>query len=196
MRDIIAIGAPVGGGTVLTQLVCCFPADLQASIFVVLHSTPENPILLADILNAPGRMRAAEAIDGERIERRRIYVAPEGKHLKIQHGRIHLSANGWQSPYRPALDVLFDSAAEAYDRRVIGVLLLHPREGGFAGLGAIRKAGGRAITHRNEQMLEEPSDPDTAEPLCDHHLDLQEIAPRVLAYVKEGNGSTDASLAR
>ena len=80
MRDIILIGAPVGGASALTRLVGSLPPDLRASVFVVLHAKPDNPILLADVLNAPGRMRATEAFDGEPIQRSRIYIASVGKH--------------------------------------------------------------------------------------------------------------------
>ena len=193
MRDIIVIGAPVGGAAALLQLAGRFPPDLEASVFVVLHATPENPILLADVLNAPGRMRAADAIDGEAIERRRIYVAADGKHLMMRDGKAYLSANGTEHPRRPSIDVLFTSAAEAYNARVIGVLLLHAREDGSRGLHAIRKAGGRTITHRNEQMPEKPRHPETSEELAHDHLEIDEIAPRLVAYVNGANGNDSAS---
>jgi two-component system chemotaxis response regulator CheB len=193
MRDIIVIGAPVGGAAALLQLAGRFPPDLEASVFVVLHATPENPILLADVLNAPGRMRAADVIDGEAIERRRIYVAADGKHLLMRDGRAYLSANGTEHPHRPSIDVLFTSAAEAYNARVIGVLLLHAREDGSRGLHAIRKAGGRTIAHRNEQMPEKPRHPETSEELAHDHLEIDEIAPRLVAYVNGVNGNDFAS---
>lgn len=189
MRDIIVIGSPVGGGATIAQLIGKLPADLDASVFVVLHTTPDNPILLADVLNAPGRMRAAEALHGEPIARRRIYVAADGHHLLVRNGQVHLSANGQKANHRPSIDVLFSSAAEAYNVRVIAVLLLHCHEDGSAGLHAIRRAGGRTITHRNESMLHEPKHPETGYVLSDEHLDWEQIVPRVLQYVHESNGT-------
>jgi two-component system chemotaxis response regulator CheB len=187
MRDIIVIGAPVGGAAALTHLTSRFPPDLDASVFIVLHSEPGRPILLADVLNAPGRMRAAEAMHGEPIERRRIYVAADGQHLMIRDGHVYLAANGVEAPRRPSIDVLFSSAAETYNARVVGVLLLHAREEGTRGLYAIRKAGGRAITHRSEQMPGMPRHPETAEEVAHEHLELDEIVSRLLAYHREVN---------
>ena len=193
IRDIIVIGAPVGGGAALAVLIGCFPPDLGASLFVVLQATVDSPILLADVLNAPGRMRATEAIHGERIERRRIYVAADEKHLMIREGKVHLSSNGVEHPHRPSIDLLFMSAAETYKARVVGVLLVNANRDGLLGLHAIREAGGRTVTHRNEQMPEGPTHRETGELLSHHHVDLAAIAPCVLAYVSpaDANGSTD-----
>lgn len=192
MRDIIVIGSPVGGGAFIAQLIGKLPADLEASVFVVLHTTPDNPILLADVLNAPGRMRAADALHGEPITRRRIYVAADGHHLLIRNGQVHLTENGQKTNHRPSIDALFSSAAEVYNVRVIAVLLLHCDEDGSAGLHAIRSAGGRTITHRNERMTAQPKHPETDDVLSDEHLDLEQIAPRVLEYVHEANGTNGA----
>lgn len=182
-HDIVAIGAPIGGGAALAYLIAHFPPDLEAAVFVVLHATPESPILLADILNAPGRMRAASAMNGEAIEHRRIYVAADGKHLLIRDGKVQLANGEMQSPHRPSIDLLFASVAAAFRERVIGILLVHAREDGAAGLQAIREAGGRTITHRNEAMPDEPKHPETGQALAHHHMKLDEIAPRVLACV-------------
>ncbi len=181
MRDIIVIGAPVGGGAALAELVACFPPDLEASVFVVLQSTETRPILLADVLNAPGRMRATEAIDGEAIAQRRIYVAADGKHLTIRDGAMHLSTTGAKDKHWPSIDLLFLSVADEYKDRVIGALLLNADSDGARGLHAIRQAGGRTVTHRNEQMRTSPAHPETGECLSHHHLDLEQIAPCVLA---------------
>jgi two-component system, chemotaxis family, protein-glutamate methylesterase/glutaminase len=190
MRDIIVIGAPSGGAAALATLVARLPLDLAASVFIVLHSDPQRPILLSDVLNAPGRLRAAEAIDGEPVMRGRIYVAADGKHLMLRRGKVHLSPRTANDARCPSINVLFTSAAMDYNVRVIGVLLLHAKEDGWLGLQAIQKAGGRTVTHRNEHMPEEPTDMQTAERLCGDHLELEQIVARVLFYYRDGNGST------
>ncbi len=178
MRDIIVIGAPVGGGAAMSKIAACFPPDLQASVFMVLHSVAKSPILLADVLNAPGRMRATEAIDGETIEPQRIYVAADGKHLMLKSGSVHLSADNVESGYCPSIDALFSSAAEAYGARVVGVLMLHLRADGMAGLRDIRKAGGRNVIQRKEQLSGEGDEAPSPD-----HVDLAEIGARVLSHV-------------
>ena len=115
--------------------------------------------------------------------RRRVYGGADGKHMCTRDGKVHLSSNGAEYPRRPSIDALFASAAEAYRERVIGVLLLHAREDGAHGLRAIRRAGGRTVTHRNREMLEELRHPETGEPLADEHLELEESARRIVSLV-------------
>lgn len=194
MHDIVVIGAPVGGGAAVAQLISDLPFDFEAAVFVVLHAARESPILLADVLNAPGRMRAAEAIDGEPIERRRIYVGVSGAHLLLEKERVRTSATPGNKPHQPSIDVLFTSAATVFQNRVIGVLLLHAREDGIVGLDAIRKAGGRTITHKNAQMPEPPAQPETAELLSDDHVELEEIASCLVAYVAGNNGNCSTAV--
>lgn len=192
MRDIIVIGSPVGGGAAIAQVIGGLPGDLNASVFVVLHTKRDNPLLLADVLNAPGRMRAAEALHREPIAPRRVYVAADGHHLLVRNGHVQLSANGQQTNHRPSIDLLFSSAAEAYKTRVIGVLLLHGKDDGRIGLEAIRRAGGRIITHRNEMMPEPPAHARSGDALSDEHLELGQIAARIVEFVHEANGSSGA----
>jgi two-component system chemotaxis response regulator CheB len=194
-RDIVVIGAPSGGATAVARLIGSLPAQLDAAFFVVLHTTPQTPILLADILNAPGRLRAAAALHGEPVTHHRIYVPVLGRHLLIRDGAVHLSDDGHAVRHRPSIDLLFSSAAEAYTSRVVGVLLLHAREDGGIGLGAIRRAGGRTVTHRNELMPEAPKDPKTGELLSDDHVFLEEISGRVTAYVQSSNWTKSARAA-
>lgn len=189
MRDIILIGAPLGGASALTRLVGSLPADLRASVFIVLHVKPDRPILLADVLNAPGRMRATVAVDGEPIQRSRIYIACVGKHLVLDSDRMRLTSDAEENNRRPSIDVLFRTAATAHKERVVGVILVHAREDGLLGLHAVRLNGGRTMTHRNEQMQDKPRHPETGEELAHDHLGLDEIAPRLIAYVNVSNGN-------
>ncbi|MEO6970507.1 MAG: chemotaxis protein CheB [Chthoniobacterales bacterium] len=188
MRDIIVIGAPVGGGAALIRLAASLPPDLRASVFVVLH-TAENPLLLADVLNAPGRMRATEAVEGEPIQSSRIYVARHGKHLVLEAEKIRLTSDPEENNHRPSIDTLFRSAASAHKTRVVGVILVHAREDGILGLQAIRQNGGRTVSHRNEQMPDKPCHPETREELVHDHLEIEKIAPRLIAYVNSANGN-------
>ena len=79
-KDIIVIGASAGGIEALRVLAAALPADLPASLFVVMHTAPESPGLLAEILNHFGTLRATTATDGERIRPGTIYVAPPDRH--------------------------------------------------------------------------------------------------------------------
>lgn len=192
VRDIIVIGAPIGGASALIELANSFPANLPAAVLVVLHARPDRPILLADALSSPGHMRASEAIDGEPLERNRIYVAADGQHLTLDEDTIHVTENAGQSACCPSIDVLFHSAAEHHKERVVGIVLLHVSEEGSLGLHAIRESGGRTITQRNAQMDQAPLHPQSREPLAHHHLQLNEIGSRIVAYVNGENGVRSA----
>jgi two-component system, chemotaxis family, protein-glutamate methylesterase/glutaminase len=184
-RDIIVIGSPVGGAAALTEFISDLPPDLEASLFVVLHTTSQNPILLADVLNDTGGPRAALAIDGEPIERRRIYVAPNHAHLLVEQGKIRLSCEKPDDPI-PSIDRLFVSAAENYGERVIAVLLLRPCKDGIAGLRAVHAAAGFTIVQRDPQLPNRPGPPMSCSQSCNAHLALEEIGPRVLYYFHGG----------
>jgi two-component system chemotaxis response regulator CheB len=158
-------------------------------VLVVLHAHPQRPLLLADALSAPGRMRAAIARDGEPLENARIYVAADGEHMRLDGRTIRVAPDLGESKCCPSIDVLFSSAADHHRERVVGVALVHVEEEGGAGLKQIRQRGGRTITHRNEFMPEAPTDPQTREELAHHHLELAEIGPRIVAYVEGQNGA-------
>ncbi|MFL6528517.1 MAG: chemotaxis protein CheB [Chthoniobacterales bacterium] len=188
VRDIVVIGAPVGGAGALTSVVSSLPPDLPATVLVVLHARPDKPILLADALSAPGRLRVTEAIDGEPLAPRRIYVAADGKHLRIRNGLIRLEDNAGESACCPSVDELFRSAAEEHRERVVGVALVHVDDEGSIGLASVRRNGGRTITHRNEQMQDPPRDSQNGDLLSHHHLELAQVGPRIVAYVHGKNG--------
>ena len=189
MRDIVVMGSPVGGAAALREIVAALPADLPAAVLIALNTTPGNPILLADVLNSPGGMRATEALDGEPIEKSRIYVAADGKHLTLDGSMIRLNSDAAENKRAPSIDVLFRSAAAAYKKRVVAVLVLHAHDEGALGLRAVRSNGGTVVTHRNAHMPTSPRDPENGEELAHDHLALKEIPPRLIAYVTEVNGN-------
>ncbi len=189
MRDIVVIGAPVGGAAALTQVIAGLPAGFPASVFVVLNTTPGNPILLADVLNSPGRMHTSDAVDGEVFQPSRVYVAADGKHLALDGTKIRLTIDAEENNHRPSIDVLFRTASACHKDRVVAVLVLHARDGGIAGLREVRRNNGRVVTHRNEHMPASPRDPETGEDLAHDHLALEQIAPRLVTYVSSSNGN-------
>jgi two-component system chemotaxis response regulator CheB len=144
-HDIFVIGASAGGVEALQVLVSGLPSDLPAAVFIVLHMGVHRPSLLPALLNRAGPLIAAHAYHGEGIERQRIYVATPDSHLLMADGEVQLGDGPKEHHSRPAVDVLFRSAALAYGPRVVGVVLSGNLNDGTAGLVAIKQGGGLAV---------------------------------------------------
>src|SRR5262245_56251003 len=110
-RDIIVIGASLGGVEALPKLVAGLPASLDAAVLIVLHMLPSFRGYLASSLNHAGPLHAATAVDGEKLEHGRIYVPVPDQHLMIENDRVRLTRGPRESHARPSVDVLFRSSA-------------------------------------------------------------------------------------
>ena len=144
-HDLIVIGASAGGVEALKQLVSGFPVDLPAAVLIVLHVSPHGTSVLPNILSRAGKLKAVHPLDGQAIERGRIYVAPPDYHLIVKTGYVAVARGPSENGHRPAVDPLFRSAARTYDGRVIGVILSGALDDGTAGLQAIKSRGGIAV---------------------------------------------------
>jgi two-component system chemotaxis response regulator CheB len=151
-RDIIVVGASIGGLDALCTLLREVPRNLPASIFVVMHVGEASA--LGSILDRCGAMPVVEAREGEKIERGRAYVAPSDRHLLLNNGQISLSRGPRENRHRPAIDPLFRSAARTYRERVIGVILTGALDDGSAGLFAVKSRGGIAIVQDPLEALD------------------------------------------
>ena len=144
-RDIVVLGASAGGVEPLRAIARELLPDLPASIFVVLHLAPDNPSVLAEILDRAGPLSAIVPEDGQKIERSRVYVAPPDKHLFVEDGHVRVLQGPKENRQRPSIDVLFRSAARVYGPRVVGVVLSGALDDGTAGLIAVKIRGGLAV---------------------------------------------------
>ncbi|MBD2464437.1 chemotaxis protein CheB [Oscillatoria sp. FACHB-1407] len=143
--DIIVIGASAGGLRAFEILVSQLPPDLPAAVFIVWHISPDYPSMLPQILSRVTSLPVNHATDYEPIHSGRIYVAPPDRHLLVESGMMRLSRGPRENRFRPAIDVLFRSAALSYGSRVIGVVLTGSLDDGAAGLYAIKERGGIAV---------------------------------------------------
>ena len=160
-RDIILIGASAGGVQALTELIAGLPSDLPATVFVVLHISPYGRSAMPVILSRAGGLPAVHAQDGEPVRTGRVYVAPPDHHLILQDGLVRLSRAPTENAQRPAVDVLFRTAAQTYGRRAIGVVLTGNLDDGTAGLAVVKRHGGLAVGQDPEDA-DYPSMPQSA----------------------------------
>lgn len=180
-RDVVVVGASMGGVEALGRLLGRLPAGLPASLFIVLHTADHESGLLARVLGKGGALPVETAVEGQRFVPGRVYVAPPDRHLIVGHDHVHARRGPRENGARPAIDPLFRSAASNCTTRVIGVLLTGLLNDGTAGLQAIKRCGGLAL-------VQDPSDaaydemPRTAlrHIAADHVLPLDDI-PAVLS---------------
>ena len=144
-KDIIVIGGSAGSHGVLRQIVSDLPADLSASLFIATHVPSRHVGYLAEVLSTISRMPVAQAIDGQPIERGRVYVAAPDHHLLLMDGIIRLGNGPRENITRPSIDPLFRSAALSYGPRTVGVILSGLLNDGASGLAAIKACGGTAV---------------------------------------------------
>lgn len=152
-RDIVVIGASAGGVEAILRIVRDLPANLPAAVLVVVHVPPHGVSHLPEVISREGTLPAKHAVDGEPIEKGRIYVAPPDLHLMVKQGAIVLSRTGRVNRSRPAIDLLFQSAARVYGRRVIGVILSGALDDGTYGLMAVKVRGGATIVQDPKDAL-------------------------------------------
>jgi len=171
-RDIIVIGASAGGLQALSALLGKLPKDFQAPVFVVWHISPNHRSILPEVLSRAGKLPATHAVDGEPIRPGRIYVAPPAYHLVLEVDRVRLTKGPKENRSRPAVDTLFRSAAYAFGRRVIGVVLTGALDDGTAGLWSIKDRDGIAIVQDPEEA-ENPSMPASAK----QHVEIDYCIP-------------------
>lgn len=177
-RDLIVVGASMGGLTTLQALVRGLPADLPAALLVVQHTAPHGPALLGEILDRAGPLPARTAEDGEAIEAGRVYVAPPDRHLLVSGSRLRLVRGPRENRARPALDPLFRSAAVAFRSRVVGVVLSGLQDDGTAGLLAVKRCGGLAVVQDPEDAaFDEMPRSALAAVAADHVAPVAEMGP-------------------
>jgi two-component system chemotaxis response regulator CheB len=152
--DAVVIGTSAGGIEALLTLLPALPGRLRASVFVVIHLPPTTPSLLADIFGPRCQVPVREAEDKEAIAPGTVYFAPPDYHLLVDAGRqMALSADDPVRFSRPSIDVLFESAADLYGDRLLGIVLTGANDDGAAGLEAVHLAGGLTVVQRPDEAV-------------------------------------------
>lgn len=156
--DIVVIGISTGGPQALRQVIPRFPTTFPVPIAVVLHMPVGYTAMYAQRLNEISALTVVEARDGDAIQAGTMYLAPAGRHLgfvKSANGavRAHLDLRPLDTPHRPAVDVLFRSAADVYGDRVLGVVMTGMGNDGLVGAAHIQAKGGRILTEAESSCV-------------------------------------------
>lgn len=179
--DIVVIGASLGGLSALEVLLKGLPQDFPAAIVAVLHRYRHAHTSLSNVLQPAIALPLQEVDDKVTVQPGQVYLAPADYHLLVEKGHLALSTDAPVTYARPSIDVLFQSAADAYGSRTVGVILTGASQDGADGLARIKARGGRAIAQ----------DPNTAEcrvmpeaaiarTTVDWILPLTAVAPRLV----------------
>jgi two-component system chemotaxis response regulator CheB len=154
---IVVVGTSTGGPQALTRLLTALPADFPVPIAVVLHIPVGYTEPMARRLDAACAIEVREAAEGLQLRPGLAVLAKAGVHLKLARDQgatvARLDSNPASSPHRPAVDVLFSSAAAEYGSAVLGVVLTGMGDDSLAGARAIRARGGRVLTESESSCI-------------------------------------------
>lgn len=142
----IAIGASAGGVQALLRILPALPESFPMPVLVVVHVPPRKDNALVELFGSKCRIAVKEAEDKEPALPGTVYFAPPDYHLLIEaDGALALSSDEPVNHSRPAIDVLFETAADAFGPGLTGIVLTGANHDGAAGLAAVGRAGGIAI---------------------------------------------------
>jgi two-component system chemotaxis response regulator CheB len=146
MYDLVCIGASWGGLKAVGQVLADLPAEVDLPIVLAQHRHPDSPEgTLAELLQVQANRPVVDVEDKTAIEPRHVYIAPPNYHLLVERGSFALSVDEHVRFARPSIDVLFETAADAYGAGVIGIVLTGANDDGARGLARIKAAGGVAL---------------------------------------------------
>ena len=184
MYQVIAIGCSWGGLEAVSSLFEGLPVDLPAALIVAQHRQHARSEL-AHLLGQHTSWPVCEADDKEPIRPGQVYLAPPGYHLLVDGERFALSTEAPVGGSRPSIDVMFESVAEAFGPRVIGVVLTGANADGAEGLRAVIRHGGLAVV-QDPATAEKRAMPDAARALNADAIvvPLDEMAATITGLVR------------
>lgn len=164
--EAVVIGASSGAVEALSAVLPKLPAEFPLPIMIVVHVPPDNKSVIVDLFRQKCQLRVKEAEDKESLLGGVVYFAPPDYHLLIElDRRLSLSNEEPVHFSRPAIDVLFETAADAFGSGLIGIVLTGSNCDGAQGLKAVRDAGGLPIV-QDPALAHSPAMPQAALNAC------------------------------
>lgn len=175
---IVVLGTSSGGLKALQFLLSRLPASFKTPVVIVQHRGSDPDSGLCNFLAECSHLQLSEPEDKEPIREGHVYLAPRDYHLLIENDSFALSTDAPVAYARPSIDLLFESAADAYGDRVIGMILTGANKDGAQGLAKIKARGGVTVVEDPARALH-PEMPRAALNSCkvDWVLPLEEMTP-------------------
>ena len=153
-RSLAVVGASWGGMHALARLLRQLDAGCTLSVAIAQHRAPDRTgSIFVDYLQKASALPVVEADDKQDVEPATVYIAPADYHMLVEPGHFALSIDAPVQQSRPSIDVLFDSAADAYGDEVVAVILTGANDDGAHGIKQVKERGGLTLAQ----------DPTTAE---------------------------------
>jgi two-component system, chemotaxis family, protein-glutamate methylesterase/glutaminase len=188
----VVVGLSAGGMQALKIFVPALPASFPLPVAIAQHNSEDSDGFLAEYLNQIAALPVKEAEDKEPLCAGHIYLAPAGYHLLIEEDHTFgLSVDPRVNYCCPSIDVLFESAADAFGESLIGVVMTGANGDGSHGLKTIKSRGGSAIV-QNPATAEAHHMPQAALDATpvDHIVEIEELAPLLVRLGALENGET------
>lgn len=183
--EMVVIGGSAGGVDALVGLLPALPEGFGPAVTCILHVPPDRESRLAELFDARAALPVREARDKEPVTPGTVYFAGSGYHLSVEKDRsFSLSCEAPVQFARPAIDILMESAAEAYGSALAGILLTGANFDGADGMCRIRECGGLTIVQDPEEA-QARSMPEEAIRRCAPHLVLPLAAIRTVLPLLE-----------
>jgi two-component system, chemotaxis family, protein-glutamate methylesterase/glutaminase len=155
---VVTLGISTGGPFSLQKIIPMLPKDFPLPILIVQHMPPKFTKSLSDRLNSMSQITVKEAEHGETIKNGTVYIAQGGFHMKaVKSGlsapTIEISEQPSTTLHRPSVDVMMESAVQAYGRNVLGVIMTGMGHDGLDGLKLIKSRNGYCLAQNEETCV-------------------------------------------
>lgn len=193
--ELVVIGTSWGGLKALEIILAGLPKDFPLGVAIAQHRHKNAGELLSELLQRHSLLPVVEAEDKHPIAPGQVYLAPADYHLLVEPGNFALSTEAPVLYSRPSIDLLFESAADAYTHRAIGVILTGANHDGSQGLAALKRKGGLAIVQEPTEAESSPMPTAAiAATQVDHILPLAKIASCLIKLADRGEGGKNELL--
>lgn len=177
----------------MSKLISALPSKFPATVIIVQHASAHSNASLSSKLTVTTAHSIVSPINGQRFEPGQIYLSPPNKHILLKDDSIVLGNGPKENRVRPSIDTLFRSAAHAYGKRVIGIILSGVLNDGSAGLTSIKRHGGESIVQDpSEAVFDGMPRSAIAYANVDHVLRVDDIALHLQNAVKTQVTSEDS----